>query len=57
MNGPNYRHLDKRKRQIYKQYLDYSNKKVGTDRNVLRLKKNKMNASFQFSLYQVLTII
>ncbi|CAH3161578.1 unnamed protein product [Porites evermanni] len=27
MNGPNYRHLDKRKRQIYKQYLDYSNKK------------------------------
>lgn len=35
MDGPNYRHLDKRKRQIYKQYLDYSNKKVGTDRNVL----------------------
>ena len=35
MNGRNYRHLDKRKRQIYKQYLDYSNKKVGTDRNVL----------------------
>lgn len=36
MNGPKYRHLDKRKRQIYKQYLDYSNKKVGTDRNILR---------------------
>ena len=28
MNGPNYRHLDRRKRNIYKKYLDYSNKKV-----------------------------
>ena len=28
MNGPNYRHLDRRKREIYKRYLDYSNKKV-----------------------------
>ncbi|CAH3121639.1 unnamed protein product [Pocillopora meandrina] len=27
MNGPNYRHLDRRKRNIYKKYLDYSNKK------------------------------
>ena len=37
MKGRNYRHLDKRKRQIYKQYLDYSNKKVGSDRNVLHI--------------------
>lgn len=29
MNGPNYRHLDRRKREIYRKYLDYSNKKVG----------------------------
>ncbi|EDO38688.1 predicted protein, partial [Nematostella vectensis] len=27
MNGPNYKNLDKRKRTIYKHYLDYSNNK------------------------------
>ncbi|KAJ7385675.1 hypothetical protein OS493_013702 [Desmophyllum pertusum] len=27
MNGPNYRHLDRRKRDIYKKYLDYNNRK------------------------------
>lgn len=34
MNGPNYRHLDRRKRNIYKKYLDYSNKKVRKNINV-----------------------
>ena len=32
MDGPNYRHLDRRKRDIYKQYLDYSNRKVSNER-------------------------
>lgn len=34
MNGPNYRHLDRRKRDLYKKYLDYNNKKVSTTKDL-----------------------